>query len=224
MLGDPGRSEQLGLQCGEVECCGWALAPEEPVDKVPRVRAGLAGLGVPPVAQRLFRDVGLGRAGGQAGSLRGGGTVLSGAVELGFDLAAPGGELPRMSSAARWGLRLLVSRGGSRGPLRGLGDRCVSRRNPAPVQRMQTSHGYRCMVVGKDPRRLPPRRGSDGSLLHLRPAAGRVAAGVTEDALDPERRCRAFPPNIKSRAGPSTRRGRVLLATTLLTDVVRGRG
>ena len=59
---------------------------------------------------------------------------------------------------------------------------------PYQCKRMQTSHGYRCMVVGKDPRRLPPRRGSDGSLLHLRPAAGRVAAGVTEDALDPERR------------------------------------
>jgi hypothetical protein len=56
---------------------------------------GCSGLVDPPVAQRLFPDVDLGRAGGQAGALRRGGTGLSGAVELGFDLAAAGGEQPQ---------------------------------------------------------------------------------------------------------------------------------
>ena len=93
--GDSGRAEQLGLQCSDVGCCGRSLPAEDTGDEPLRVVPGGAGLVGPSLAQRLFPDVGLGRAGGQAGALRGGGTGLPGAVELGFDLAAAGGEQPQ---------------------------------------------------------------------------------------------------------------------------------
>jgi hypothetical protein len=95
MPGDAGGAEQLGLQCSQIGSFGWALPAEKAVDKSLGVVPGGSGLVGPPVAQRLFPRVALDGSGGQTGALRGGGTGLPGAGELGFDLAATGGEQPQ---------------------------------------------------------------------------------------------------------------------------------
>jgi AcrR family transcriptional regulator len=91
-------SDELGEHLVRQMLCNWEdpnhgpHAASDPVDKYAGVVPGLPGLVCPPVAKRLFRDVGLGRAGGQAGAIarwrdrpvrRGGARLRSGAGRSG---------------------------------------------------------------------------------------------------------------------------------------------